>query len=80
MRDMCARTQFNRRKILLSLIGSAPLAALSAGGAGAVSGSATVMREQRQQGGVDRRTLVAAALATTQCLPPERLAPTPPAQ
>ena len=30
-----ARTQFSRRRVLISLIGSAPFAALSAGGAAA---------------------------------------------
>jgi len=41
VRDVCAITQFNRRKVLISLIGSAPLTALSVGGAAAVGGSAT---------------------------------------
>lgn len=44
MRDMRARTQFNRRKVLASLIGSAPFATLSIGGAAAVGGSPTAPR------------------------------------
>jgi hypothetical protein len=35
MREVFASTQFTRRRILISLIGSAPIAALSVGGAGA---------------------------------------------
>jgi hypothetical protein len=35
MRDMFASTQFSRRRILISLFGSAPIAALSVGAAGA---------------------------------------------
>jgi hypothetical protein len=41
MRDLRVRTQFNRRKVLASLIGSAPLATLYIGGAAAFGGSAT---------------------------------------
>ena len=41
MRDVFAKTKMNRRRILNSLIGSAPLTALSVGGAAAVGGSTT---------------------------------------
>ena len=41
MRNVCARALFNRRKVLISLIGSVPVTALSIGRSAAVGGSPT---------------------------------------
>jgi hypothetical protein len=51
MHDVFARMQFNRRRVLASLIGSGPLAALSIGGAAAVGGSDTAPKVAQSAAG-----------------------------
>ena len=51
MHDVFARMQFNRRRVLASLIGSGPLAVLSIGGAAAVGGSPTAPKVAQSAAG-----------------------------
>jgi hypothetical protein len=51
MHDVYVRMQFNRRRVLASLIGSGPLAALSIGGAAAVGGSDTAPKVAQSAAG-----------------------------
>jgi hypothetical protein len=51
MRNTLRRTQYNRRRVLISLIGSAPFAVLSVDGAAAIGGSATAPKVAQSAAG-----------------------------